>query len=68
MSPASKSIAPYTAADAKGLLKSRDPRSQSGRSSSKTKSSTATPSPVPKLDDYLVPIGKARDRARRQAT
>jgi pyruvate dehydrogenase E1 component beta subunit len=57
--PGLKVIAPYSAADYKGLLKSaiRDPNpviflenemlyGQSG--------------PVPKLDDYVIPIGKAR--------
>jgi len=57
--PGLKVIAPFTAADAKGLLKSaiRDPNPiifleneiLYGQSS-----------PVPKLDDYLVPIGKAK--------
>jgi pyruvate dehydrogenase E1 component beta subunit len=57
--PGLKVIAPYFAADAKGLLKSaiRDPNPVIfleneivyGRSF-----------PVPKLDDYLVPIGKAK--------
>ena len=57
--PGLKVIAPYFAADAKGLLKSaiRDPNpvifleneNVYGRSF-----------PVPKLDDYIVPIGKAR--------
>src|SRR5438132_3764702 len=57
--PGLKVVAPYFAADAKGLLKSaiRDPNPVIfleneivyGRSF-----------PVPKLDDYLVPIGKAR--------
>ena len=57
--PGLKVIAPYFAADAKGLLKSaiRDPNPVIvleneivyGRSF-----------PVPKLDEYLVPIGKAR--------
>ncbi|HEX3430606.1 MAG TPA: pyruvate dehydrogenase complex E1 component subunit beta [Rhizomicrobium sp.] len=57
--PGLKVVSPYFAADAKGLLKSaiRDPNPVIfleneivyGRSF-----------PVPKLDDYLVPIGKAR--------
>src|SRR5581483_12226966 len=57
--PGMKVIAPYFAADAKGLLKSaiRDPNPVIfleneivyGRSF-----------PVPKMDEYLVPIGKAR--------
>jgi pyruvate dehydrogenase E1 component beta subunit len=57
--PGLKVVAPYSAADAKGLLKSaiRDPNPiiflenevLYGRSF-----------PVPKLDDYLVPIGKAK--------
>jgi pyruvate dehydrogenase E1 component beta subunit len=57
--PGLKVVAPFTAADAKGLLKSaiRDPNPiifleneiLYGQSS-----------PVPKLDDYLVPIGKAK--------
>jgi pyruvate dehydrogenase E1 component beta subunit len=57
--PGLKVVAPYFAADAKGLLKAaiRDPNPVMfleneivyGRSF-----------PVPKLDDYLVPIGKAR--------
>jgi pyruvate dehydrogenase E1 component beta subunit len=57
--PGLKVIAPYTAADAKGLLKSaiRDPNPVIfleneilyGRSF-----------PVPKLDDYVVPIGRAK--------
>jgi pyruvate dehydrogenase E1 component beta subunit len=57
--PGLKVVAPYFAADAKGLLKAaiRDPNPVVfleneivyGRSF-----------PVPKLDDYLVPIGKAR--------
>ncbi len=57
--PGLKVIAPYSAADAKGLLKSaiRDPNPVIfleneilyGRSF-----------PVPKLDDYVIPIGRAR--------
>lgn len=57
--PGLKVIAPFTAADAKGLLKAaiRDPNPiifleneiLYGHSS-----------PVPKLDDYIVPIGKAK--------
>ncbi|MPT22675.1 MAG: pyruvate dehydrogenase complex E1 component subunit beta [Starkeya sp.] len=57
--PGLKVIAPYTAADAKGLLKAaiRDPNPiifleneiLYGHSS-----------PVPKLDDFIVPIGKAK--------
>ncbi len=37
-----------------------DPRSQSGRCSWKTKSCTARSFEVPKLDDFVLPIGKAR--------
>src|SRR6202012_3211062 len=57
--PGMKVIAPYSAADAKGLLKAaiRDPNPVIlleneivyGRSF-----------PVPKVDDYVLPIGKAR--------
>ena len=42
--PGLKVVSPYSAADAKGLLEERDPRSQPGRSSSRTKFSTANPS------------------------
>ena len=63
--PGMKVIAPYSAADAKGLLKAaiRDPNPVIfleneivyGRSF-----------PVPKIDDFVLPIGKARIVARRQ--
>jgi pyruvate dehydrogenase E1 component beta subunit len=52
-------IAPYTAADAKGLLKSaiRYPNPVMFLENEILYGHT---SPVPKLDDYLVPIGKAK--------
>ncbi len=60
-------VAPYTAADAKGLLKSaiRDPNPVIFLENEILYGQSF---PVPKLDDYLVPIGKAQDRARRAAT
>ena len=52
-------VAPYTAADAKGLLKSaiRDPNPVIFLENEILYGQSF---PVPKLDDYMVPIGKAR--------
>ena len=57
--PGLKVIAPYSAADAKGLLKSaiRDPNPVMFLENEILYGHSF---PVPKLDDYLVPIGKAR--------
>jgi pyruvate dehydrogenase E1 component beta subunit len=57
--PGLKVIAPYTAADAKGLLKSaiRDPNPVIFLENEILYGHSF---PVPKLEDYLVPIGKAR--------
>jgi pyruvate dehydrogenase E1 component beta subunit len=57
--PGLKVIAPYTAADAKGLLKSaiRDPNPVMFLENEILYGHSF---PVPKLDDHLVPIGKAR--------
>jgi pyruvate dehydrogenase E1 component beta subunit len=57
--PGLKVIAPYTAADAKGLLKSaiRDPNPVIFLENEILYGQSF---PVPKLADYLVPIGKAR--------
>ena len=57
--PGLKVIAPYSAADAKGLLKSaiRDPNPIIFLENEILYGHSF---PVPKLDDYLVPIGKAR--------
>src|SRR5215475_8843422 len=57
--PGLKVIAPYTAADAKGLLKSaiRDPNPIIFLENEILYGHSF---PVPKIDDYLVPIGKAR--------
>jgi pyruvate dehydrogenase E1 component beta subunit len=57
--PGLKVIAPYTAADAKGLLKSaiRDPNPVIFLENEILYGQSF---PVPKLDDYLVPIGKAK--------
>ncbi len=57
--PGLKVIAPYTAADAKGLLKSaiRDPNPVMFLENEILYGHSF---PVPKLDDYLVPIGKAK--------
>jgi pyruvate dehydrogenase E1 component beta subunit len=57
--PGLKVIAPFTAADAKGLLKSaiRDPNPVMFLENEILYGQSF---PVPKLDDYLVPIGKAR--------
>ena len=57
--PGLKVIAPFTAADAKGLLKSaiRDPNPVIFLENEILYGHS---SPVPKLDDYLVPIGKAK--------
>ena len=57
--PGLKVVAPYTAADAKGLLKSaiRDPNPVIFLENEILYGHSF---PVPKLDDHLVPIGKAR--------
>jgi pyruvate dehydrogenase E1 component subunit beta len=57
--PGLKVIAPHTAADAKGLLKSaiRDPNPIMFLENEILYGHSF---PVPKLDDYLVPIGKAK--------
>ncbi len=63
--PGLKVIAPYTAADAKGLLKSaiRDPNPVMFLENEILYGQSF---PVPRLDDYIVPIGKAENRAVRQ--
>ena len=66
--PGLKVVAPFTAADAKGLLKSaiRDP---SPVVFLENEILYGISSPVPKVDDWLVPIGKARIvRAGRDVT
>src|SRR3954470_6139710 len=57
--PGLKVVAPYTAADAKGLLKSaiRDPNPVIFLENEILYGHSF---PVPKLDDYVLPIGKAR--------
>src|SRR6202165_5162771 len=57
--PGLKVVAPYSAADAKGLLKSaiRDPNPIIFLENEILYGQSF---PVPKLDDYLVPIGKAK--------
>src|SRR4030095_14454778 len=57
--PAMQVIAPYTGADAKGLLKSaiRDPNPVIFLENEILYGHSF---PVPKLDDYTVPIGKAK--------
>ncbi|QIB35711.1 pyruvate dehydrogenase complex E1 component subunit beta [Ancylobacter pratisalsi] len=57
--PGLKVVAPYTAADAKGLLKAaiRDPNPVIFLENEILYGHS---SPVPKLDDFIVPIGKAR--------
>ncbi|WP_375410700.1 pyruvate dehydrogenase complex E1 component subunit beta [uncultured Methylobacterium sp.] len=57
--PGLKVIAPYTAADAKGLLKAaiRDPNPVIFLENEILYGQTF---PVPKLDDFVVPIGKAK--------
>ena len=57
--PGLKVVSPYTAADAKGLLKSaiRDPNPVVFLENEILYGKSF---PVPKLDDYLVPIGKAK--------
>ena len=57
--PGLKVIAPYSAADAKGLLKAaiRDPNPVIFLENEILYGQS---SPVPKLDDYVLPIGKAR--------
>ena len=63
--PGLKVMAPSTAADAKGLLKAaiRDPNPVIFL---ENEILYGVSSPVPKLDDYVLPIGRARDRAPRQ--
>ncbi len=63
--PGLKVVAPYSAADAKGLLKSaiRDPNPVIFLENEILYGKTF---PVPKLDDWTVPIGKAQSRASRQ--
>jgi pyruvate dehydrogenase E1 component beta subunit len=57
--PGLKVVSPYTAADAKGLLKAaiRDPNPVVFLENEILYGKTF---PVPKLDDYIVPIGKAK--------
>jgi pyruvate dehydrogenase E1 component beta subunit len=57
--PGLKVVAPHTAADAKGLLKSaiRDPNPVIFLENEILYGQS---SPVPKLDDFLIPIGKAK--------
>jgi pyruvate dehydrogenase E1 component beta subunit len=57
--PGLKVVAPYTAADAKGLLKAaiRDPNPVMFLENEILYGQSF---PVPKLDDYVVPIGKAK--------
>jgi len=57
--PGLKVVSPYTASDAKGLLKSaiRDPNPVIFLENEILYGKTF---PVPKMDDYLVPIGKAK--------
>ncbi|MDR6951039.1 pyruvate dehydrogenase E1 component beta subunit [Ancylobacter sp. 3268] len=57
--PGLKVVAPYTAADAKGLLKAaiRDPNPVIFLENEILYGHS---SPVPKLDDFIVPLGKAR--------
>jgi pyruvate dehydrogenase E1 component beta subunit len=57
--PGMKVIAPYSAADAKGLLKAaiRDPNPVCFLENEMLYGKSF---PVPKLDDYVLPIGKAR--------
>ena len=57
--PGLKVIAPYSAADAKGLLKSaiRDPNPVIFL---ENENYLGQSFPVPKLDDYVIPIGKAK--------
>jgi pyruvate dehydrogenase E1 component beta subunit len=57
--PGLKVVAPYTAADAKGLLKAaiRDPNPVVFLENEILYGKTF---PVPKLDDFIVPIGKAK--------
>jgi pyruvate dehydrogenase E1 component beta subunit len=57
--PGLKVVAPYTAADAKGLLKSAI-RDRNPIMFLENEILYGQTFPVPKLDDYLVPIGKAK--------
>ena len=63
--PGLKVVQPYSAADAKGLLKSaiRDPNPVVFLENEILYGQSFD---VPKLDDFTIPFGKARDLARRQ--
>ena len=65
--PGLKVVAPYSAADAKGLLKAaiRDPNPVVFLENEVLYGQSFD---VPKLDDFVVPIGKAQDRPRRAGT
>ena len=67
--PGLKVIAPYIGRRRQGAVEGGDPRSQSGDLPRKRNAVRPFRSTVPKLDDYVMPIGKARIvRARRHVT